>query len=108
MLSAGIGSRRGRDALNDGGVRVQQLGGDIAGIDGGGGIWGVFIYFLQIQFEGQIVPLISSVLRGRLQGDADRTALLNRTAQRSRSVASELQRCSIELVLRQIERGIGL
>ena len=30
VLSAGIGSRRGRDALNGGGVRVQQLCGDVA------------------------------------------------------------------------------
>ena len=108
VLSAGIGSRRGRDALNGGGVRVQQLGGDVAGLGGGGGILDIFIYILQIQFKGQIVLLIPSVLRGRLQGDADRTALVDRTAQRSRFVAVELQRCSIELVLRQIERGIGL
>ena len=38
VLSAGIGSLRGRDALNDGLVRVHQLGGDVAGIDGGGGV----------------------------------------------------------------------
>ena len=38
MLSAGIGSRRSRDALNGGLVRVHQLGGDVAGIDGGGGV----------------------------------------------------------------------
>ena len=68
----------------------------------------IIIYILQIQFKGQIVLLIPSVLRGRLQGDADRTALANRTAQRSRFVAAEPQRFSIELVLRQIERGIGL
>ena len=109
MLSAGIGSRRGRDALNGGAVRVQQLGGDVAGIDGGGGILGsAYLINLHIQSEGQIVPLIPSVLRGRLQGDVDRTVLFNRTVQRSRSVVAEIQRCSIELVLRQIERGIGL
>ena len=108
MLSAGIGSRRSRDALNGGGVRVHQAGGDVAGIDGGGGILGIAIYILQIQFEGQIVLLCPSVLRSRLQGDADRTALVNRTVQRFRSVAAEIQRCSIELVLRQIERGIVL
>ena len=66
VLSAGIGSRRGRDALNDRGVHVHQLGGDIACIGGGGGILGIAIYILQIQFEGQIVLLIPSVLRGRL------------------------------------------
>ena len=108
VLSAGIGSRRGRDALNGGGVRVQQRGGDVAGLSGGGGILGISIYILQIQFEGQIVLLIPSVLRGRLQGDADRTALVNRTFLRSLSVAAERQSCSVELVLRQIERGIGL
>ena len=108
VLSAGIGSRRGRDALNDGAVRVQQLGSDVAGIDGGGGIWLVVNYTLHIQSEGQPVLLIPSVLRGRLQGDVDRFALVNRTAQRSRSVAAELQSASIELVLRQIERGKGL
>ena len=107
VLSAGIGSRRGRDALNGGGVRVQQFGGDVAGRGGGGGIFAISIYILQIQFKGQIVLLISSVFRGRLQGDVDRTALANRTAQRSRFVSAELQRASIELVLRQIERGIG-
>ena len=108
MLSAGIGSRRGRDALNDGGVRVQQLGGDVAGLGGGGGILDISIYILQKQLEGQKVLLCPSVLRGRLQGDADRTALVNRTVQRFRSVAAEIQSCSIELVLRQIERGIVL
>ena len=108
VLSAGIGSRRGRDALNGGIVRVHQLGGDVAGRGGGGGIWGISIYILQIQFEGQIVLLIPSVLRGRLQGNADRTALVNRTFLRSLSVAAERQSCSIELVLRQTERGIWL
>ena len=108
VLSAGIGSRRGHDALNDGGVRVQQLGVDAAGLGGGGGIMDVIIYILQIQFEGQPVLLIPSVLRGRLQGDVDRTALVNRTVRRSLSVAAERQSCSIELVLRQIERGIRL
>ena len=108
VLSAGIGSRRGRDALNGGGVRVQQLGVDAAGLGGGGGILDISIYILQIQSEGQPVLLIPSVLRGRLQGDVDRFALVNRTAQRSRSVAAELQSASIELVLRQIERGKGL
>ena len=108
VLSAGIGSRRGHDALNDGGVRVQQLGGDIAGLGGGGGIWSfAYLISVQIQFEGQIVLLIPSVLRGRLQGDADRAALVNRTVQRFLSVAAEIQRCFTELVLRQIERGIG-
>ena len=47
-------------------------------------------------------------MRGGLQGDADRTALVNRTVQRFYSVAAEPQRFFIELVLRQIERGIGL
>ena len=109
MLSAGIGSRRGRDALNDGGVRVQQPGGDAAGIDGGGGIWLVVNYTLHIQSEGQPVLLIPSVLRGRLQGDFDRTALLNRTVPRFLSVAAGgRQICFIELVLHQIERGMGL
>ena len=108
VLSAGIGSRRGRDALNGGSVRVQQPGGGVAGIDGGEGILLVAIYILHIQFEGQIVPLIPSVFRGRLQGDVDRFALVNRTVQRTHSVAAELQRCSIEPVLRQIERGIWL
>ena len=108
VLSAGIGSRRGRDALNDGVVRVQQLGGDVAGIDGGGGILSfAYLISVQIQFEGQIVPLILSVLRGRLQGDADRTALVDRTFPRFLSVGGGRQRCSIELVLRQTERGIG-
>ena len=107
VLSAGIGSRRGRDALNDGGVRVQQLGGDVAGLGGGCGIWGIAIYILQTQFEGQPVRLTLSVLRGRLQGDADRTILVNRTVQRFLSVAAELQRCFTELELRQIERGTG-
>ena len=107
MLSSGIDSCRGRDALNGGSVRVQQPGGGVAGLGGGGGILLVAIYIPQIQLEGQIVPLIPSVLRGRLQGDADRTVLLNRTVQRTHSFAAELQRCSIELVLRQIERGIG-
>ena len=107
MLSAGIGSRRGRDALNGGGVLVQQLGGDVAGLSGGGGIVGISIYILQIQFEGQIVLLILSVLRGRLQGDADRTAIVNRTVLRSLSAGDGRQSCSIELVLRQTERGIG-
>ena len=107
VLSAGIGSRRGRDALNGGIVRVQQLGGDVAGRGGGGGIWGISIYILQIQFEGQIVLMILSVLRGRLQGDADHTAIVNRTVLRFLSVGGERQSCSIELVLRQTERGIG-
>ena len=108
VLSAGIGSRRGRDALNGGGVRVHQPGGDVAVLGGGPGILDFALYTFHIQSEGQIVPLIPSVLRGRLQGDADRTALVDRTVQRFCSVAAELQRFSIELVLRQIERGIGL
>ena len=108
VLSAGIGSRRGRDALNGGVVRVQQLGVDAAGLGGGGGILGISIYILQIQFEGQIVLLIRSVSRGRLQGDADRTALVNRTVRRSCFAAADPQRCSIEHVLRQTERGIDL
>ena len=107
VLSAGIGSRRGRDALNDGGVLVQQLGGGVAGLGGGVGILFVAIYILQIQFEGQIVLLIPSVFRGRLQGDFDRTALFNRTVLRFLSVAGERQRFFIEPVLRQTERGIG-
>ena len=107
VLSAGIGSRRGHDALNGGGVRVQQLGGGVAGLGGGCGIWGIAIYILQTQFEGQPVRLTLSVLRGRLQGDADRTILVNRTVQRFLSVAAELQRCFTELELRQIERGTG-
>ena len=107
VLSAGIGSRRGRDALNGGVVRVQQLGVDAAGLGGGGGILGISIYILQIQFEGQIVLMILSVLRGRLQGDADRTAIVNRTVLRFLSVGGERQSCSIELVLRKTERGIG-
>ena len=101
MLSAGIGSLRGRDALNDGLVRVQQLGVDAAGLSGGGGIMDIIIYILQIQFKGQIVLLIPSVLRGRLQGDADRTALVNHTVRCFLSVGDGRQRCSIELVLRQ-------
>ena len=108
VLSAGIGSRRGRDALNGGGVRVQQPGGDVAVLGGGPGILDFALYTFQIQSEGQPVLLIPSVLRGRLQGDVDRFALVNRTVPRSRSVAAELQSASIELVLRQIERGIGL
>ena len=108
VLSAGIGSLRGRDALNGGGVRVQQLGGDVAVLGGGPGILDFALYTFQIQSEGQPVLLIPSVLRGRLQGDVDRFALVNRTVQRFRSVAAEIQRSSIELVLRQIERGIGL
>ena len=109
VLSAGIGSRRGRDALNGGIVRVHQLGGDVAGLGGGGGILdSAYLINLHIQSEGQIVPLIPSFFRGRLQGDVDRFALVNRTVQRSRFVAAELQRCSIEHVLRQIERGMGL
>ena len=109
VLSAGIGSRRGRDALNDGAVRVQQLGSDVAGIDGGGGIWLVVNYTLHIQSEGQPVLLIPSVLRGRLQGDVDCVALVNRTVLRFLSVAAGgRQICFIKLVLRQIERGIGL
>ena len=109
VLSAGIGPLRGRDALNGGLVRVHQLGGDVAGLGGGGGIWSfAYLISVQIQFEGQIVLLIPSVLRGRLQGDADRTALVNRTFLRSLSVAAERQSCSIELVLRQTERGIWL
>ena len=66
-----------------------------------------YLIKVQIQFEGQPVLLILSVLRGRLQGDVDRFAILNRTVLRSLSVASEIQRCFTELVLRQIERGIG-
>ena len=108
VLSAGIGSRRGRDALNGGGVRVHQRGGDVAVLGGGPGILDFALYTFHIQSEGQPVLLIPSVLRGRLQGDVDRFALVNRTAQRSRSVAAELQSASIELVLRQIERGKGL
>ena len=109
VLSAGIGSRRGHDALNDGIVRVHKPGGDVAGLDGGGGILSfAYLISVQIQFEGQIVLLIPSVLRGRLQGDADRTALVNRTVLRSLSVVAEIQRCFTELVLRQIERGIDL
>ena len=61
MLSADIGSRRGRDALNGGIVRVHQLGCNFAGLGGGGGIWDIIIYILQIQFEGQIVLMILSV-----------------------------------------------
>ena len=108
VLSAGIGSRQGRDALNGGLVHVQQPGGDVAVLGGGPGIWDFALYTFHIQSEGQPVLLIPSVLRGRLQGDVDRFALVNRTAQRSRSVAAEPQRFSVELVLRQIERGIGL
>ena len=108
VLSAGIGSRRGRDALNDGLVRVHQLGGDVAVLGGGPGILDFALYTFHIQSEGQPVLLFPSVLRGRLQGDVDRFALVNRTVQRSRFVAAELQRCSIEHVLRQIERGMGL
>ena len=108
VLSAGIGSRRGRDALNGGGVRVQQLGGDVAVLGGGPGILDFALYTFHIQSEGQPVLLIPSVLRGRLQGDADRTALVDRTVQRFCSVVAEPQRFFIELVLRQIERGIGL
>ena len=109
VLSAGIGSLRGRDALNGGGVRVQQLGVDAAGLGGGVGILGsAYLISVQIQFEGQPVLLIPSVLRGRLQGDADRTALVDRTVRRSCFAAAERQSCSIELVLRQIERGIDL
>ena len=108
VLPAGIGSRQGRDALNGGGVRVQQPGGDVAVLGGGPGILDFALYTFHIQSEGQPVPLIPSVLRGRLQGDVDRFALVNRTVPRSRSVAAELQSASIELVLRQIERGIGL
>jgi len=107
MLSAGIGSRRGHDALNGGGVHVQQHGGGVAGLGGGCGIWGIAKYILQTQFEGQPVLLIRSVSRGRLQGDADRTILVNRTVQRFLSVAAELRRCFTELELRQIERGTG-
>ena len=108
VLSAGIGSRRGRDALNGGIVRVHQHGCNIAVLGGGPGILDFALYTFHIQSEGQPVPLIPSVLRGRLQGDVDRFALVNRTVQRSRFVAAELQRCSIEHVLRQIERGMGL
>ena len=108
VLSAGIGSRRGRDALNGGGVRVHQPDGDVAVLGGGPGILDFALYTFHIQSEGQPVLLIPSVLRGRLQGDVDRFALVNRTAQRSRPVAAELQSASIELVLRQIERGKGL
>ena len=49
------------------------------------------LYTFHIQSEGQPVPLIPSVLRGRLQGDVDRFALVNRTVQRSRFVAAELR-----------------
>ena len=108
VLSAGIGSRRGRDALNGGIVRVHQPGGDVAVLGGGPGILDFALYTFHIQSEGQPVLLIPFVLRGRLQGDVDRFALVNRTVQRSRFVAAELQRCSIEHVLRQIERGKGL
>ena len=94
--------------MNGGGVRVQQPGGDVAVLGGGPGILDFALYTFHIQSEGQPVPLIPSVLRGRLQGDVDRFALVDRTAQRSRSVAAELQSASIELVLRQIERGKGL
>ena len=62
---------------------------------------------VQIQFEGQPVLLTSSIFRGRLQGDVDRIAIVNRTVLRSLSVAAEIQICFTELVLRQIERGIG-
>ena len=89
VLSAGIGSLRGRDALNGGGVRVQQPGGDVAVLGGGPGILDFALYTFHIQSEGQPVPLIPSVLRGRLQGDVDRTALVNRTVLRSLSVAAE-------------------
>ena len=108
VLSAGIGSRRGRDALNGGGVRVHQHGVDIAGLGGGPGISGFALYTFHIQSEGQPVLLILSVLRGRLQGDVDRFALVDRTVQRFCSVVAEPQRFFIELVLRQIERGMGL
>ena len=108
MLSAGIGSRRGRDALNGGGVRVHQPGGDVAVLGGGPGILDFALYTFHIQSEGQPVPLIPPVLRGRLQGDVDRFALVDRTVQRFCSVVAEPQRFFIELVLRQIERGIGL
>ena len=108
VLSAGIGSRQGRDALNGGVVRVQQLGGDVAVLGGGPGIWDFALYTFHIQSEGQPVLLIPSVLRGRLQGDVDCFALVDRTVQRFCSVFAELQSASIELVLRQIERGIGL
>ena len=108
VLPAGIGSRRGRDALNGGVVRVQQLGGDVAVLGGGPGILDVALYTFHIQSEGQPVLLIPSVLRGRLQGDVDRFAPVDRTAQRFRFVSAEPQRFSIELVLRQIERGKGL
>ena len=108
MLSAGIGSRRSRDALNGGGVRVHQPGGDVAVLGGGPGILDFALYTFHIQSEGQPVPLIPSVLRGRLQGDVDRFALVNRTVQRFCSVVAEPQRFFIELVLRQIERGKGL
>ena len=108
VLSAGIGSRRSRDALNDGVVRVQQLGCNVAVLGGGPGILVFALYTFHIQSEGQPVLLIPSVLRGRLQGDADRTALVDRTVQRFCSVVAEPQRFFIELVLRQIERGIGL
>ena len=108
VLSAGIGSRRGHDALNDGGVRVQQLGGDVAVLGGGPGIWDLALYTFHIQSEGQPVLLIPSVFRGRLQGDFDRTALVDRTVQRFCSVVAEPQRFSVEVVLRQKERGTGL
>ena len=108
VLSAGIGSRRGRDALNDGLVRVHQPGGDVAVLGGGPGILDFALYTFHIQSEGQPVLLIPSVLRGRLQGDADCFALVDRTVQRFCSVVAEPQRFFIELVLRQIERGKGL
>ena len=108
VLSAGIGSLRGRDALNGGAVRVHQAGGDVAVLGGGPGIFDFALYTFHIQSEGQPVLLILSVFRGRLQGDVDRFALVDRTVQRFCSVVAEPQRFSIELVLRQIERGIGL
>ena len=52
VLSAGIGSRRGRDALNGGGVRVQQLGCNVAVLGGGPGIFDFALYTFHIQSEG--------------------------------------------------------
>ena len=63
-------------------------------LGGGPGILDFALYTFHIQSEGQPVLLFPSVLRGRLQGDVDRFALVNRTVQRSRFVAAELQRCS--------------
>ena len=67
-----------------------------------------YLIKVQIQVEGQPVLLTPSIFRGRLQGDVDRIAIVDRTVRRFRSAAADPQRCSIELVLRQTERGIGL